>query len=210
MKVIVFGATGVIGKAVVSQALSLNHDVYSFSRQNTILELINHSRLNNISGDVFNQQDVQEATVGMDAVIIVLGSGKDRHSIVRSEGTKNIIKAMKKTGVKRLVCQTTLGAGNSQGNLNFFWKYIMFGCFLKGVFQDHELQEKYVQNSTLDWTIVRPAAFVNTDKKASYQHGFSSEEKSITLKISTADVADFILKQLYSDQYLFKMAGVSY
>ena len=59
---------------------------------------------------------------------------------------------------------STLGAGDSQGNLNFFWKNIMFGWFLKNIFLDHELQEQYVRNSALDWTIVRPGAFTSGEK----------------------------------------------
>ena len=117
---------------------------------------------------------------------------------------------MKSNGIKRLICQTTLGAGDSHENLNFFWKYIMFGWFLKQVFLDHELQEKYVKNSGLDWTIVRPAAFTDGDKTEIYKHGFGANEKAVKLKISRADVADFILKQVSNKSYLYQTPGLSY
>lgn len=68
---------------------------------------------------------------------------------------------MEKAGIRRFICQTTLGAGDSWGNLNFFWKYIMFGTILRDVFADHERQENYVKQSRLDWTIVRPGAFMD-------------------------------------------------
>ena len=210
MKIIIFGSTGTIGKHLVEQSLEKGHEVTVFSRNKDNLNQFNLPNLNKVEGDVFNPKDLQQAIKDQDAVIIVLGSGKSRKSIVRSEGTKNIIEAMKMKGVKRLICQSTLGAGESTGNLNFFWKHIMFGWFLKQVFLDHELQEKYVMNSGLDWTIVRPAAFTDGEKTAKYRHGFSANDKSVKLKIARADVADFILQQLSSSIYLFKSPGLSY
>jgi len=210
MKIMIFGATGTIGKQLVNQSLDKGYEVYVFSRRIDKMKKIDHPQLHKIEGDVFNLLDLNDVMPQMDAVIITLGAGKNRNSIVRSQGTKNIIKAMNNHGVKRLICQTTLGAGESEGNLNLFWKYIMFGWFLKQVFRDHQLQEEYVKQSSLDWTIVRPAAFIEGEKTEKYRHGFSSVDKSVRLKISRADVADFILKQLNSSLYLFKTPGVSY
>ncbi|MEM7039106.1 MAG: NAD(P)H-binding protein, partial [Bacteroidota bacterium] len=163
-----------------------------------------------VDGDVRNPADVEAAIAGNDVVIITLGSGKSRKSDVRSVGTRNIIAAMKQTGTRRLICQTTLGTGESRGNLNFFWKRIMFGWYLKQIFLDHELQEKYVRESGLDWTIVRPAAFTDGPRTTAYRHGFPGTDRRLTLKISRADVADFILRQLTNDQYLHQAPGLSY
>lgn len=210
MKIIIFGASGTVGKHLVQQALEQGHEVSTFCRDLSKLDAFNHASLNKIKGDVFNLESVGKAIEGKDAVVVVLGSGNNRKGTVRSAGTQNIIHAMQVKGVKRLICQSTLGAGDSQKNLNFFWKYIMFGWFLKAVFLDHELQERYVKESNLDWTIVRPGAFTDGPKTSSYQHGFPPSNRSIKLKISRADISDFILKQLHSEDYLFKTPGLSY
>ena len=141
-------------------------------------------------------------------MLCALGAG--RQGTVRAEGTRNILDAMEKTGVKRLICQTTLGAGDSKGNLNFFWKYIMFGLLLKEAMKDHELQEQYIKRSPVDWTIVRPAAFTDGEATGRYQHGFPAASQTITLKISRADVAAFMLKQLKTTDYVRKTPGLSY
>jgi putative NADH-flavin reductase len=117
---------------------------------------------------------------------------------------------MQSNGVKRLICQSTLGTGESNENLNFFWKNIMFGWFLKKIFLDHELQEKYVRDSNLDWTIVKPGAFTNGELTGNYIHGFGPKQKSLRLKISRADVADFLLKQIENTSYFYKSPGLSY
>lgn len=210
MKVIVFGSTGTIGRQLIAQALEQGHAVKAFCRDASKLQDVAHPQLNIVEGDVFDAAAVQAAIAGQEVVCVSLGSGKARKGVVRSKGTQHIIEAMKLQGVKRLICQTTLGNGDSRPNLNFFWKYIMFGWFLKNVYLDHELQEKYVMASGLDWTIVRPAAFTEGERTGTYRHGFSAADKNISLKISRADVADFILKQVGTDKYLHQTPGLSY
>lgn len=210
MKLIVFGSTGTIGKHVVTQALEAGMEVTAFCRESSKLPDVASQNLRIAIGDVYNQDSVNDAIVGHDAVCIVLGSGKSRKGTVRSSGTSNIIAGMKKAGVNRLVCQSTLGAGDSRDNLNFFWKRIMFGWFLKAVYLDHELQEEYVKKSDLAWTIVRPGAFPDGDRTGQYRHGFRPDDRTTKLKISRKDVADFIITELLNSRYLHETPGLSY
>lgn len=206
-KLIVFGSTGSIGRHIVSQALEAGHSVTAFARNPDKVEMA-HDKLDKFEGDVMNPEAVVAAIAGHDIVLIALGGGlKDT---IRSEGTRNIIRAMQQCGVRRLICQTTLGAGDSVGNLNFFWKRIMFGWLIKGAFQDHQLQEKYILGSELDWTIVRPGAFTQGPLTGQYQHGFSPNDRSVKLKISRPDVAHFMLQQIDDLSYLHQTPGLSY
>jgi putative NADH-flavin reductase len=209
MKLLIFGSTGSIGRQVVEQALEQGYTVTAFARDPAKLD-IKHAHLKVAQGDVMDLASVEKAVQGQDAVLCVLGSGGKRKGTIRSEGTRQIIRAMEKAGIQRFICQTTLGAGDSWGSLNFFWKYIMFGTLLQDVFADHERQESYVKQSHLDWTIVRPGAFVDGNRTGKYRHGFPGTDKTSKLKISRADVADFILKQLADDSYLHKTPSVSY
>lgn len=209
MKLIIFGATGSIGRQLVQQALEKGHLVKAFVRDPSKLG-IQHANLKITQGDVMDLASVEQAVQGQDVVLCSLGSGHQRTGAVRSEGTRNIIQAMKQAGVRRLICQTTLGIGESRENLNFFWKYIMFGFILREPYADHEKQEEYVKQSDLDWIIVRPGAFVEGNLTNSYRHGFPSTDRTSKLKISRADVADFMLKQLSDDAYLYKTPALSY
>ena len=207
MRLLIFGATGSVGRLLVEQALAENHIVTAFVRDPTKLP-IKHTNLHIAQGDVLDYPSVEKPMRNQDVVLCSLGAGGKGD--LRAEGTKNIIRAMENTGVKRLICQSTLGAGDSRGNLNFFWKYIMFGMLLKAAYNDHQLQEKYVMQSALDWIIVRPAAFTDGVRTGNYKHGFGPEANGLTLKISRADVADFMLRQLTDNTYLRKAAGQSY
>jgi putative NADH-flavin reductase len=210
MNVIVFGSTGTVGKQLIKQSLENGHQVSAFCRDKSKLTDFELPNLKVLEGNVLNLADVKRGVENQDVVIITLGSGKDRKSTVRSVGTKNIVSAMEALKVKRLICQSTLGTAESIGNLNFFWKRIMFGWFLKDIFLDHELQEKYVKESDLNWTIVRPAAFTDGEKTGQYFHGFNPNDKSLKLKISRADVADFVIKQIGDNSYLRQTPGLSY
>jgi putative NADH-flavin reductase len=207
MKLLIFGSTGSIGHQLIAQALEQGHTVTAFARNPARLE-ITHANLMTVQGDALDSLSVERAVEGHEAVLCSLGAGAK--GTIRSEGTRNIVCAMEKTGVRRFICQSTLGIGDSRANLNFFWKHIMFGFLLRRAYADHVDQESCVKQSQLDWTIVRPAAFTDGDHTGEYRHGFSGTEKALELKISRADVADFMLKQLTDQTYLHKTPGLSY
>lgn len=207
MKLIIFGATGTVGRQLVEQALGQGHQVTAFVRNPAALA-VEHRDLTCHVGDVFDADAVSDAVRGHDAVLIALGAG--RKGTVRTIGTKHVIDGMKRHGVRRLICQSTLGAGDSRPALNFFWKYIMFGLLLRGAYADHQAQEALIEQSGLDWTIVRPGAFTDGPVTDVYKHGFSPTEPGLQLKISRADVAHFMLRQLTGNGYLHQTPGLSY
>jgi putative NADH-flavin reductase len=209
MKLVIFGATGTVGRQVVEQALEQGHTVTAFARNLAKLD-IQHPQLGFAQGDVMDASAVEQAIRGQDAVVCVLGAGKQLKSTIRSEGTRQIIQAMEKVGMRRLICLSTLGTGDSWGNLDFYWKYIMFGFILRQVFADHERQEALVRNSNLDWTIVRPGALTDGPLTGQYRHSFPSSDRNIALQVSRADVADFILKQLSDQSSLHQTPSLSY
>ncbi|MEQ9693677.1 NAD(P)-binding oxidoreductase [Shimia sp. SDUM112013] len=209
MKVIIFGATGSVGRITVQTLLDQGHEVTAFARNPEKLPQ-DQDGLHLHAGDALQFEDVSRAIRGQDAVVVALGAGASRKSRIRSQGTMNIIRAMQDHGVRRLICQSTLGAHESWGNLNFFWKRIMFGLLLRPVFKDHELQEQIVRASGLDWTLVRPSAFTDAPVGGPFREGFASQERKLRLKIPRADVAGFLARQLQDTRYLRAAVGISY
>lgn len=207
MKVIVFGATGTTGSAVVNRALELGYEVTAFVRTPAKVT-IQHPKLTVVQGDVMDSASVERAVQGHDAVISSLGAGLS--GTIRSEGTHNIIRAMEKAGIQRFISQSSLGVGDSRNNLNAYWKYFMFGMLLRRAYADHGLQEQYIKQSNLDWTIVRPGALKDGQRTGNYRHGFSPTTKDIALEISIADTADFMVNQLTDNSYLHGTPGLSY
>jgi putative NADH-flavin reductase len=207
MKLIVFGATGTVGILLLKQALQQGYEVTAFTRSPEKLKSLSQVNLKIFKGDILNPKDVDDAIHNHDFVLCALGDGNKGK--VRAAGTKNIITSMQKNSIRRLICQTTMGLGESEGNLNFFWKYVMFGLLLKKAFQDHQLQEQYLLGSNLDFTIVRPSAFTDGDVTRNYKVGFDGNYKNLNLKISRADVADFMLQQITNSEYLKSAVSIS-
>lgn len=209
MKITVFGATGKVGRNVVEQALARGYEVTAFARNPDRVEQ-SHRNLKVVQGDVLDPSSVERAIEGRDAVICALGMPIRNKDKLRARGTKTIVDAMEKTGVKRLVCLSVLGAGSSREMLPWLYKALIFPLILKHVVADHEVQESHVRNSGLDWVLVRPGNFTKGGRTGVYRHGFTTAGEPIAIKISMPDIADFMLKQLDDDTYLRQAPGLSY
>jgi putative NADH-flavin reductase len=108
MKVIVFGATGTVGRLAVEDLLKAGHTVTAFARSPRKLNL-SDPKLRLVAGDAMTLSDVTDAVAGHDAVVVTLGAGMSRKSKIRSQGTMNVIKAMQAHGVRRLIAQSHSG-----------------------------------------------------------------------------------------------------
>ena len=208
MKVIVFGATGTVGRLAVENLLKAGHTVTAFARSPQNLNL-NDPKLSLVAGDAMMLSDVTDAVAGQEAVVVTLGAGMSRKSKIRSQGTMNVIKAMQTHGVRRLIAQSTLGARDSWPTLNFWWKRVMFGALLAPVFRDHELQEQLVEASGLDWTIVRPGAFTDKATERAVIEDVPNTARGLDLKIARSELARFLTLQLTDRQYIGRAVGLS-
>lgn len=212
MTLAILGATGSVGRYVVSQALERGHAVSALVRSpNKVRDQhpdTDTSRVAVVEGDALDPDAVARTVRGSDAVVVTLGAGRSGH--VRAEGTRNVVGAMQADGVHRLIVQSTLGTGESWDNLDWFWKWVMFRGLLRSAFADHEEQERIVRASGLAWTVVRPGAFTDGPLTGQYRHGFAPDDRSLTLKVSRADVAQFVLDQITDDAYVRRCPGLSY
>jgi putative NADH-flavin reductase len=209
MKVVIFGATRGTGLKLTEQALEQGHQVTAFVRDRGRMKF-DHANLRVFEGDVMNESAVERAVAGQDAVISAIGGPASSKDPIRSEGTRNIIRAMEKASVRRFISLSTHGVGETRKTLPFLYKYVIVPIFLRQVFADHEVQERYISQSRLDWTIVRPTALSDGPRTGAYLHGFPATEMKLKNKIARADVADFMLKQLLEERYLRAAPCISY
>ncbi len=202
MKLLIFGATRGTGHKLIEQALDQGHQVTAFVRDPAKLG-IKHANLQIVQGDVMNSAAVEQAVRGQEVVLSAIGAPPSSKDPIRAEGTRNIIRAMEKIGVRRFISLSSHGVGDTR-------EMLPVPIFLRRVFADHEVQEDYIKQSRLDWTIVRPTALTDGQRMGAYRHGVPVTEKNLKNKISRADVADFMLKQLAEDTYLRKTPTISY
>lgn len=210
MNLLIIGASGGTGKELVHQAMEQGHSVKAFVRDPDSVKL-KHERLTIVQGNVLDCPSVERAMEGTDAVLSALGHKRWLiPTSILSEGTKNIIAAMKKRNVKRFVCETSLGVGDSRGKLGLYYTLFVIPFITFFYFRDKKRQEQLIEQSGLDWIIVRPGQLTNGKKRGAYRHGTELGNYFLTPSISRADTADFMLKQLNNDTYLHKAPAVVY
>jgi putative NADH-flavin reductase len=214
MKLVIFGANGATGQLLTQQALDAGHVVTAVTRHPEIFPL-HHRCLQVMPGDVFDLASVEQAVAGQDAVLSTLGvpfSGKDIS--VYSEGVAHIVQSMNKYGVCRFVCVSS-SATDPQTRYHdsgggFFFEKIMKPFVINSIgrttYEDMQRMETLVMNSDLDWTIVRPSGLFETPTVTDYQVAEATIRGMYT---SRADLADCMLKQLTTDQYLHKTVAVA-
>jgi len=210
MRIIVFGANGKTGREIVTQALERGHEVTAFVRNPAKLKLT-HERLNMARGDVMDAASVDAAIPGHDAVLIAIGHRRYLGPTkILSQGTQNILDAMRRHGVRRVVCETALGVGGSAGRLGVYYTFFVIPFILPFYWFDKGRQERVVQNSGLEWVIVRPGQLTNGRKRGQYKHGPKVGNYLWSVSISRADTADFMLSQLAETPYLRSAVSISY
>lgn len=208
-RVLIVGATGGTGRKLVGLALERGYAVTAFVRD-PLRVGVNHPQLTVIQGDVLDAESLEIAMRGQDAVLSALGHKQFFFPArILSEGTRNIVRTMERHGVRRLVCETSLGIGDSAGRMGLYYTFFVIPLILPLYFWDKTRQERIIAGSDLDWVIVRPGALTNGEERNRYRHGRRVGSFLRTVRISRADVADFMLNQLTSDTYLRTAAGVA-
>jgi uncharacterized protein YbjT (DUF2867 family) len=209
MKILVLGATGATGRLIVGMALAEGHGVVALVRSKAKAGDLTGAEL--VEGDARDAAALTSAIAGCDAVVSSLGTAMSpfREVTMLSTATRALVGVMEKQNVRRLVCITGLGAGDSRGHGGFFFDRLLLPLMLRKVYEDKDRQEDAIRGSTLDWTIVRPT--VLNDKPArggvkaltdlSGVHGGT---------IARADVADFVVQQLTADTWLRKAPLISW
>ncbi len=196
MKILVLGATGGTGREIVRQALEAGHDVVALVRGGEgAAAALPGAQL--VVGDARDREALVRALDGCQAVASSLGTGISpfRRMTLLSESTRALVAAMGERRVRRLVCITGLGAGDSRGHGGLLYDWLLLPLVLQSVYADKDRQERIIRESGLEWVIVRPSILKDAPGRGSYRvltdlsnfHGG---------QIARADVADFVVKQL--------------
>lgn len=221
MRLTIFGATGGTGRRLLERAIAEGHEVTAFVR-NPSRMTARHERLEVVVGDVFDPAAVEGTVAGREAVVSVLGSRRPSNPLhprspgdpkgPGSVGSENIVAAMKAHGLKRFVCQTAWGVGDSKEEpaiAGSLFMMVIVPPLLRDEYADKEAQERIVRESGLEWVIVRPMILTNGPWTNDYR-------VSVDLKpgrrpyISRADVADFLVRQLTDDTFVHKTPAIGY
>jgi nucleoside-diphosphate-sugar epimerase len=123
-------------------------------------------------GDVLDYASVEAAARGQQAVLSALGHKRYFWPTrILSEGTRNLLRAMDSHGVRRFVCETSLGIGDSAGKPGLLYTLFVVPVILPFYFWDKARQEKLIAKSCLEWVMVRPGALTNGKPRGRWRPG---------------------------------------
>ena len=201
MKVAVLGGTGGTGRAIVAEARRQGHAVQALVRSAEKAAELAGATL--VTGDARDEAALTRAIDGCDAVISALGTPMSpfREVTLLSTATAALVRVMERQRVRRLVCITGMGAGDSRGHGGFLFDRLIIPLLLRKVYADKDRQEALVSASGLEWVLVRPTVLNDKPARGSVRTltdltGFKGGS------IAREDVASFVVQQLTDGTWL--------
>ncbi len=196
--VLIIGASRGIGLEAVKLALKAGHSVHAMARSASAIRL-RDPKLEKLDGDALDQLTIMRAVEGVDTVIQTLGVSPTPELIfggtrLFSVATRILVNAMETSAVKRLICVTGFGAGDSRGHGGLLYNAALC-LILRRIYADKDAQEWIIRRSRLDWTIVRPTILTGAPRTGTYRVLVDARDWRSGF-ISRADVADFLVKQI--------------
>lgn len=191
----VFGSTGRTGRQIIQQALNAGHIVTAVARNPSALA-INHVNLEIVKGDVFQPVTFEKAMEGHEGILSAIGINSTRRTTVYSQGVLNMVKAMQKNEVRRIIC-VSASAVETSPKLSFPVRMLtkLLQQILKNMYGDLLKMEQVVKLTELNWTVVRPPRL--TDKPVTGKYRFAINKwLPSCLSISRGDLAHFMLHHL--------------
>ena len=208
MKLIIFGATGMVGKQLVQQALFGKNHVKAFGRNVYTTDYLETENLELVQGALFDESEVYNAIKGCDAVLSAIGGSMDGTDKTRTLGMKNIIKQMQKAGVKRMIAIGGLGVLNADENSLLVDKED-YPAEYKAVGFEHKKAYELLNESGLDWTFVCPPNIINEGPTGNYVTNANHAPEPNNYKINAGDLAMFMLNELAKHEYVKQRVGIS-
>ncbi len=208
MKLIIFGATGMVGKQLVQQALFNGDHVRAFGRNVYTTDYLQTENLQLVQGALFDETEVFNAINGCDAVLSAIGGASDGTDKARTLGMKNIIKQMQKAGVKRIVGIGGLGVLNAS-EISLLVDQDDYPATFKAVGLEHKKAFELLRESDLNWTFVCPPDIINEGPTGHFVTNADYPPEQNNYKIYAGDLALFMLNELVKNEFVKHRVGIS-
>ena len=208
-KIALLGATGQTGQKFLDSALAQGYQVKVLVRRANKLTQ-NAPNLSVIEGDVLNPFDVYKLVRGVDVVVSLFGHVEGSPEWLQTDGTKNIVEAMKSNGVEKIISLSGGGLPFPEKDKPKFVDYLIRAIMkiaAPKILNDAIKHADLLKESGLKWIIVRGPRLTNDPRAGNYRVGWVGVNSST--KIARADLADFILTQVEDERFNFQMPFVS-
>jgi len=217
MNIAIFGASGATGTLLTQRCLAAGYNVTALLRTPEKFPLRDKVRV--VRGSSFDLVSVRHAIEGADVVLSALGANSLKKEDVLERAVPQIIAAMQQTAsqpkpVRRIIVLGSAGALPTSLDKQPAWRRwivqnIVYKTFLKWPIASQISQWKDLSHSDLDWTMVMPPMLTNTPARGAFRIDGDALPRNGS-RISRADVADFMMEQINSPQWIKKGVYISW
>ncbi len=167
-------------------------------------------RLEIIQGDVLNLNDVGKTIADTDIVVSLIGHVDGSPEWLQTDATRHIVAAMKRHGVERVISLSGGGVPYPEKDEPKFpdkaFRFIM-SIFFSKVLNDAVKHVEILKDSGLKWVVVRGPRLTNDPATGKYRVGWVGVNSG--MKLTRADLSDFLVKQLEDETFNHQMPMVS-
>lgn len=207
MRILVLGAGGGTGEELVKQAESRGHQVTALVHHSEAFDA--GTAVQVVEGDVLDPATLEKAVPGQDAVLDALGGHTPwKQTSMEENAARNVVAAMNRHGVKRLLVVSAIGVGETKDLVPSWYEKLVMPTLLRGAMQDKERMEPIVERSDLEWTLIRPGHLVNGERTGNIRT-FKPGHGETAHKVTRADVASFLLDALEQGTYLREAVNIA-
>lgn len=197
-KVLILGAHGQIARLAEKEFLAeTDFNLKLYLRNSSRIRTEDATREEIIDGDAANVEQLKEALQGVDAVYANLAGNNIK------EQASAVVKAMDSVGVKRLVWISTLGIYDEVPGKFGEWNNTTLGNYLTR----YRSAADVIEDSDLDYTVVRPAWLTNKD-----EIDFEVTQKEEPFKgteVSRKSIAHVVVELIQNNTELKRSIGVN-
>jgi uncharacterized protein YbjT (DUF2867 family) len=208
MKVLVIGATGITGGHAIRLLLARGDAVTALARDPDALGE-KHELLRVAKGEARDEGSLARAIEGQDAVLSAFGPRSLRKDDLQEVFMRNLVAAMERTNVKRLVNLSAWGAGETRASLPFVGRLVL-RYVLNELFADKERGEEILFASALDWVNVRPGRLWNGRARGGVKASLDPEAVRPWPLMTREDLAQFMVDQLDRDEWVRRSPLIGY
>jgi len=205
-RIAIFGASGATGQLLTKRSLTAGYQVTALVRNPDGFPF--SDRVGVIQGNAFDPEAIGKTLEGADVVLSALGARSLRREDVLERAVPLIVAAMQRSGQRRIIALGSAGALPDSLDKQPAWRRwivqnIVYNTFLKWPVASQISQYATLSGSGLDWTMVMPPMLTNTPARGAYRVDAEALPRNGS-RISREDVADFMMQQVHSPEWVKK------
>ena len=215
MEVLLIGANRGLGYQVLKELVNKEITVNCLIKRKGLINF-ESKYLNIFYGDATNISDLKKSIGNSKCIISSINvQRKNIFPWSRLINSKTTISDFAKSSIvasennaNRIITISAWGVGDSIGQIPKLFKFLIRFSNLKYPYIDHAVHEKVIEDSNLNWTIIRPTALIN-EKKYHDVKVYKENEKIRKMIIGRKSLAKFIVNIVNDKTYFNKKIVLS-